>query len=271
MAADIFRAQQAQVWMYNDGVDKTKIDSDDYVLKGKRPVLILRAVGETCTIIPFTTKARRYMHIERSCNIIDNDITYAAIDMIKTISASELTEYIGQLKNATFDNTVKLVANYIEGDIIYDREKDGLIYRSSKALHNNEISNLGLRDGNIMHTNLETNSTTKTTVITETRSESNLSQISRKDYSKFGYADKLYILTGDIDILTKRYKLDRPDIYYLRKKYKNELDLKTKPIESFTDTDKEFLLKTDDYEKLQNYYHVNKLTIDYLKHIFASK
>ena len=95
----------------NENLDKNNVSSDEHLLIGSRPVMIVKGGDDTSLVIPFTSNSRK-----RNVSVIHTNgvKSYAAFDNMKTINNSDIRNYLSTVVNPEI--IINEISKYILND-----------------------------------------------------------------------------------------------------------------------------------------------------------
>lgn len=264
-AYDLMLAHPGQIWYIDDGQDKYNTDKYDWIIRGKRPALILSCSTYAITYIPFTTNPKCYKYVEEGFNLTVGSVSYLAFNYTTTANIDILDQYIGYCKESTYKRMLKLYFNYIAGEIVFDFEKKTFVYAASRPSIVDEY--IDKAANNRFKEEIDTTEEQEHDV---SESEPVKEEVEKKKYVRIKYTaqDKVYILTHTYNEIYEKYGISNSTIVKKRYIFKSELNCK-EPI-NYTSDERRRILTGNDTE-VKEEFNLNCISLNYLRYMFINQ
>ena len=212
---DVARVSTNQIWLYDDHVDKKKLEEDDYCIRGERPVLVLQLSGMRALCLPISSS----LTIRDKCRKLDCAIQFPGrpepsvviVDNVITVNANELKTYMGTLKEHSVERIKKIFMDYVQGYIDYDSVQK--CYVNKNRTYKQEIRTESTQEA-ILPIKKQKDDKPNT---------DNISEESTKGNTKYTSEQIEFMLTHSVKESIDKFGLDASKIYSIRYKYRDKI------------------------------------------------
>ena len=231
---DIQKIVKGQVWWAD------LEESEDRIVKGKRPVIVLQRLGCKVICVPTTKSSERYLNVDFRVSLSTAFDSFAMLDNVLTVDENRLLDYKGTLSEDAFERLFKNYTRLLNGDIII---RGGVFYfKDSYTSLGEEADREYRRNDKGQLLSIPASAARKREDEVKTiirKEEQDRQRFSSKNLTE---KDKEYILTHDCKDVCAAYGMAAPTFYLLRKKFREERLHET----SLTENERLIISKSDD-------------------------